>query len=106
MDIGSAVQALKNGLMVKREGWDEDMFIFRQVPTLVDKVIVPVMTSLPHSVKCEFERRINAVDSPISGIDYSNQIALVQQGNMVTAYSPTIIDLLAEDWDVYGEANP
>lgn len=100
MDIGKAVKALNEGKMVKRQEW-EDMFIFQQVPSEVKKDVVPRMTSLPQAVKSQFERRFDNPERQISSIYYTDQIALVQQSNLITSWSPTVIDLFADDWEIY-----
>jgi len=102
MNIGKAVEALNEGKMVKRQDWD-GMFIFRQVPSEVKKEVVPKMTSLPQSVKDELGRRFSDQNENIDAIYYSNQIALVQQSNLITSWTPTVIDLFADDWEIYAD---
>lgn len=100
MNIGQAVEALNEGKMVKRHGWE--MFVFKQVPSVIQKEIVPKMQSLPPAVKLEFERRFNDPEEQIQTICYSDQIALVQQSNLITGWAPSVIDLFAEDWEIIG----
>lgn len=50
LNFGEAIHALNEGKMVARQGWD-NLFVFKQVPSMVDKDIVPKMTSLPDAVK-------------------------------------------------------
>lgn len=101
MNIGKAVEAIHEGKMARRKEWNPDFFIFKQVPSEVKKDIVPKMQSLPQSVKDAFERRFNDPNEQIDAIYYSNQVALVQQSNLITAYTPTVIDLLANDWEIF-----
>lgn len=99
VDFGTAIKALKDGKRAYREGWNgKGLFIFRQVPNEVSMEIVPKMTSLPQSVKDEFERRFNDPDKQIDAIYYSDQIALVSPSNLITGWSPSTSDALAEDW--------
>ena len=46
LNFGEAIQALNEGKMVARQGWD-NLFVFKQVPSIIDKDVVPKMTSLP-----------------------------------------------------------
>lgn len=100
VDFGKAIKALKEGKRVQRKGWNgKGLFVFMQVPSAVGWEVIPRMTSLPQSVKDEFDRRFD--NTPIDGdldIKYSNQLALVDLNNNVTGWSPSTSDALSEDW--------
>ena len=100
VSFGKAVEALKQGKRVCRDGWNgKGLFVFEQVPSKVGWEIIPRMTSLPQSVKDEFERRFN--ETEIYGdldIKYSNQLALVKPNNEINGWSPSTADSLANDW--------
>ena len=99
MNFGEAIVALKEGKKVQRTGWNgKGLFVFRQVPATISKDIVPKMQSLPQSVKDEFEKRFNDPDREIDAIYYDNQLALVNQSNLITGWAPSVSDSLAEDW--------
>ncbi len=101
LNFGQAIEALKKGKKVSREGWNEKgLFVFMQVPSIINQVIVPKMQSLPQSVKDEFERRFNDPNEQIDSIYYDNQLALVNLSNLITGWSPSTSDALAEDWIV------
>ena len=101
LNFGEAIQALNEGKMVARQGWD-NLFVFKQVPSMVDKDIVPKMTSLPDAVKKEFEFRFRKESNyDIASICYSNQLAIVQKSNLIQGYSPSVEDSLANDWFIY-----
>lgn len=92
MNFGQAVEALKEGKKVCREGWNgKGMFIFKQVPCVVDVRNVPYMQVLPESVKAEFVKRGN----PIS---YSNQMCIVTANNRIDSWVPSSSDTLSDDW--------
>jgi hypothetical protein len=98
-NFAEAIEALKNGLIVKRAGWNgNDGFVFMQVPSVIGKDIVPKMQSLPDSVKAEFERRFNDASFQIDAIYYNDQLAIVNSSNLISSYSPSVSDALAEDW--------
>ena len=101
--FGQAIEALKEGKRVSREGWNgKGLFVFRQVPSEIRKDIVPKMQSLPQSVKDEFQRRFDSglAYNGLCYIQYSNQLALVDIKNNITGWSPSTSDALADDWNI------
>jgi hypothetical protein len=109
--FGEAIEALKNGKRVQREGWNgKGMFVFMQVPATIGKEIVPKMQSLPQTVKDEFKRRFDlVVENTKEGamaanweleINYSNQMAIVSPKNEISGWSPSSADTLATDWTI------
>lgn len=99
LKFGEAIVALKEGKRVARTGWNgKDMFVFMQVPSTIYKDIVPRMQSLPDSVKKEFTKRFEDPAFQIDAIYYDNQLALVNQSNLITGWSPSTSDTLAIDW--------
>lgn len=101
MNFGQAVEALKQGKRVQRTGWNgKGLFVFMQVPSTINREIVPKMQSLPQSVKDEFERRFSDPKEQIDAIYYDNQLALVNPSNLITGWSPSTPDALADDWVV------
>jgi hypothetical protein len=104
VSFGKAIDALKQGKRVCREGWNgKGLFIFEQVPSKVGWEIIPRMTSLPQSVKDEFDRRFDEVKmegmvNDDLSIKYSNQLALVKPNNEINGWSPSTADSLANDW--------
>jgi len=102
-NFGQALEALNAGEMVKRQSFGENVFIFKQVPSTIDKLLVPRMTSLPQSVKDEFERRRNDKQSQLNGdIYYTDQFAIVDNSNVIRGYSPSVEDAFATDWVILG----
>lgn len=101
MNFGQAIEALKEGKRVQRTGWNgKGLFVFMQVPSSINREIVPKMQSLPQAVKDEFERRFNDPNEQIDAIYYDNQLALVNPSNLITGWSPSVPDSLATDWIV------
>lgn len=98
--FGEAVEALKQGKRIAREGWNgKGMFIFMQVPAKIGWEIIPKMQSLPESVKKEFDKRFD--NTPIDGdldIKYKNQIAMVYPDNTIYGWVASPSDILEEDW--------
>ena len=101
LNFGQAIEALKQGKKVQRTGWNgKGLFVFMQVPSSINREIVPKMQSLPQSVKDEFERRFNDPNEQIDAIYYDNQLALVNPSNLITGWAPSVSDSLATDWIV------
>lgn len=101
MTFGEAILALQSGEMVQRKGWNgKGMFVFMQIPAIIPSHIVPNMQSLPEKVKEEFKRRFN-IPHAITEIHYSNQLAIVNLGNDINGWAPSVSDTLAEDWVIY-----
>ena len=98
MSFGHALIALKAGERVARKGWNgKGLFVFRQVPSSISSKIVPKMTSLPQTVKDEFERRFSNMPDD-ADIRYRNQLALVKPTNEINGWNPSTEDSLAKDW--------
>jgi hypothetical protein len=100
MNFGEAIEALKQGKMVRRSVHGRHNFIFRQVPSEIPAHVVPGMTSLPETVKGEFIRRFNDHSVQPYSIRYENQLAFVDGENRITGYAPSIADVMADDWRI------
>src|SRR6187431_1280925 len=93
--FGQAIEALKQGKIVSREGWSgKGMFIFRQVPSEVPVSVIPRMTSLPASVRSKVLER----DLPLR---YQNQLAIVYPDNNVYGWVASPSDVLESDWCIH-----
>ena len=91
-NFGQAIEALKEGKRVARQGWNgKGMFIFQQVPAEINEEIVPKMQSLPQTVKDEFAKRGG-------NIRYKNQLAMVYPDNTVYGWVASPSDVLENDW--------
>lgn len=98
--FGQAVEAMKSGKRVQREGWNgKGLFVFMQVPATIGGEIIPKMQSLPDSVKACFATRINE-DLSLKAISYDNQMALVTEDNKISGWAPSGSDSLATDWTI------
>jgi hypothetical protein len=96
---GEAIAALEQGKMVQRAGWNgKGMFVFKQVPAVISKEIVPKMQSLPQAVKDEFERRFSNPAAQIDAIYYNNQMAIVNSSNGIDSWVASSSDTFAKDW--------
>lgn len=91
-NFGQAIEALKEGKRVARQGWNgKGMFIFQQVPAEISEATTQVMYSLPKSVKNEFAKRGGS-------IRYKNQLAMVYPDNTIYGWVASPSDVLENDW--------
>lgn len=90
--FGEAIEALKQGKLVTRNGWNgKGMFIVKQIPSVIGVDIIPRMQSLPQSVKNVFVER----DQPIS---YESQMLIIKSDGSADSWVPSSSDVFAEDW--------
>ena len=98
MFFGEAVEALKSGLAVRREGWNEKgLLIVKQVPSHITGDIIPKMQSLPQSAKDILMSRENP------HIDYTNQMLIIHPDGRADSWVPSSSDIFAEDWEIVTE---
>lgn len=95
--FGVAVNLLKQGFVVRRQGWNCNMFIVKQVPAHIAADIIPNMQSLPQSAK----DIIMARKEP--HIDYTNQMLIINPDGRADSWVPSSSDVFAEDWEVVDE---
>jgi hypothetical protein len=103
--FAEALEALNKGKMVSREIWkNSGELIFMQIPSEIPKSEVQYMQSLPESVKAELEKRFANPDLELNSIFYENQLALMSTRNLIVGFSPSVSDVMAEDWFVIEES--
>lgn len=93
MNFGKAIECVKTrSYIAKRANWDDNVFIFAQVPADINEEIIPKMQSLPEVVKREI------IEAGITSLSYQNQICKFDNGN-ITYYTPTGNEIFADDWE-------
>lgn len=109
--FGEALEAMKKGKAITRKEW-ADSFVFMQNPSNIPKINVQHMRSLPKDVKQEFDDRFSRnakevitwdelhLNDGIGEIVYRDQFAKVNNYNVVTGWTASITDILAEDWKI------
>lgn len=99
MTFGLAVELLEKGCLVRRTSWsNNDIFVFKQIPSEIKAEIVPKMQSLPEAAKNYFQSQFNDEKAQINAIYYSNQLAIVHKSNLIEGWTPSPADVLATDW--------
>lgn len=93
MNFGKAIECVKTrSYIARRANWDDDMFIFAQIPANINEEIIPKMQSLPDVVKSEI------IKSGFTSLDYQNQICKFDN-SVITYYTPTSDEIFADDWE-------
>lgn len=93
MNFGEAIERVKTrSYIARRANWDDDMFIFAQIPANINEETIPKMQSLPDVVKREI------IESSFTSLDYQNQICKFDNG-VITYYTPTGNEIFADDWE-------
>ena len=93
MNFGEAIERVKTrSYIARRANWDNDVFIFAQVPADINEETIPKMQSLPEVVKREI------TEAGITSLSYQNQICKFDNGN-ITYYTPTGNEIFADDWE-------
>ena len=92
MNFGEAIEALKQGKLVAREGWNgKGMFIMKQIPAEVSLEIIPKMQSVQPAAKTILLER----GTPLK---YENQMLIVKQNGVADSWVASSSDIFAEDW--------
>jgi hypothetical protein len=106
-NFGQAIEALKQGKRVAREGWNgKGMFIFeRPADELPLKMVVQQVKSLPQSVKDFFHLNCNDADGgPIpleegKPVKFGSYLCMyAADGSIVNGWLASQTDMLSEDW--------
>ena len=93
MNFGEAIERVKTrSYIARRANWDNDVFIFAQVPANINEETIPKMQSLPEVVKREI------TEIGITSLSYQNQICKFDNSD-ITYYTPTGNEIFADDWE-------
>ena len=108
LNFGQAIEALKQGKRVAREGWNgKGMFIFeRPADELEIGFIIDKVKSLPQSVKDFFQHTVNSSANDetkqyLSSVKVKFGAYLCMyaaDGSIVNGWLASQTDILAEDW--------
>jgi hypothetical protein len=91
-NFGQAVEALKQGKLAAREGWNgKDMFIIKQIPAEIELDIIPKMQSVQQSAK---DKLLEAGNT----LKYENQMLIIKPDGTADSWVPSSSDVFAEDW--------
>lgn len=92
MNFGLIIEALKQGKLAQREGWNgKGMFIMKQIPAEIGLDIIPKMQSVQQSAK---DILINRGTT----LKYENQMLIIKENGTADSWVPSSSDVFAEDW--------
>ena len=92
MNFGKAIEALKEGKLVAREGWNgKGMFIMKQIPAEIGLDIIPRMQSVQQSAKDVLINRGTT-------LKYENQMLIIKLDGTADSWVASSSDIFAEDW--------
>ena len=100
MNFGQAIEALKQGKLVARKGWNgTGMFIFmRPSAELSTDVIVNQVQSLPAAFKAWVAAHYG--DAPTDVIKFTAYLCMkAADGTVVNGWIASQTDMLSEDWE-------
>jgi hypothetical protein len=93
MNFGETIERVKTrSYIARRANWDDDMFIFAQIPANINEETIPKMQSLPEVVKREI------TEAGFTSLSYQNQICKFDNG-VITYFTPTGNEIFADDWE-------
>ena len=90
MNFGKAIEALKEGKLVARDGWD-GMFVMKQIPAEIGLDIIPRMQSVQQSAK-------DVLIDRGTTLKYENQMLIIKSDGTADSWVPSSSDVFAEDW--------
>lgn len=95
MPFGIAIEALKFGFAIRREGWNgKGLFVIKQIPAHIESDIIPKMTSLPQAAK-------DRILKSKGFIDYTSQCLIYNENTgRADSWVPSISDIFAQDWEI------
>ena len=94
MNFGQAIEALKQGKLVYRDGWNgSGMFIMKQIPSEISLDIVPKMQSVQQSAKDVLINRDTT-------LKYCNQMLIIKKDGTADSWVASSSDTFAEDWNI------
>ena len=108
-NFGQAIEALKQGKRVARQGWNgKGMFIFmRPADELEVGFIIDKVKSLPQSVKDFFKAR-DENEAPseqgLTKVKFGSYLCMyAADGSIVNGWLASQTDILAEDWEILND---
>ena len=96
MNFGQALEAVKAGKLIAREGWNgKGMFVFQRPQDVLEVTTIQNVKSLPESVKKYFFNRLD-LDQ---GVKFTAYLCMKASDNsIVNGWLASQTDMLADDW--------
>lgn len=104
LTFGLALEAVKQGKLIAREGWNgKGMFVFQRPEDMLSPtMIVDKVKSLPDSVKEYFKQFKAKNEGDIEqGVRFTSYLCMkAADGSIVNGWLASQTDMLAEDWTI------
>lgn len=102
-NFGQAIEALKQGKRVAREGWNgKGMFIFERPADELEYSFIEKVKSLPQSVKDFLRNKALSTEGSLSDlpkVKFGAYLCMyAADGSIVNGWLASQTDMLAEDW--------
>lgn len=95
LNYGQALEAAKRGKRIARSGWNgKGMFVFMRPSDVLSADFLPVVKSLPDTVKVFLAEKGEDVEF----LAYLCMYAA--DGKIVNGWLPSQTDMLSEDWEI------
>lgn len=100
MNFGKAIEALKQGKPVTRQGWNgKGMFIFQRPEDNIPISNILNIKSLPQSVKSYYLGKVPADDTTVLHVKFTAYLCMkAADDTIVNGWLASQTDILAEDW--------
>jgi hypothetical protein len=103
VNFGTALEAVKQGKLIAREGWNgKNMFVFQRPEDELDiDMIINKVKSLPQSVKNYYD--VNTKQNLLHPVKIKFTAYLCMKaadGSIVNGWLASQTDMLAEDWTI------
>ena len=105
LTYGEALEAVKNGKLIARSGWNgKGMFVFmRPADELTVEFLVEKVKSLPQSLKAWYFKRSQhrEVSMSIDSVKFSAYLCMKAADNsIVNGWLASQTDMLSSDWEI------
>lgn len=100
-NFGQAIEAVKEGKLIAREGWNgKGMFVFQRPEDSIEvDTIVHKIKSLPDDLKAWFAQQTENVLKGDSKVTFTAYLCMkAADGSIVNGWLASQTDMLAEDW--------
>lgn len=107
MNFGQALEEVKKGNLVTREGWNgKGMFIFQRPEDTLPITILLGAKSLPKSVKDYYELKNQPiVENNLPKIKFTAYLCMkAADDTIVNGWLASQTDMLSEDWQLFKQA--
>jgi len=105
MNFGQALELVKQGKLVARQGWNgKRMFIFMRPSDAIPTSVIPNIKSLPDAVKnwidVNVDDKQNQGETGLQKVVFTPYLCMKAADNtIVNGWLASQTDMLAEDWE-------